>query len=254
MKLNLKLIDVNRNNLKEYPQIVCFTNAKHPDHHIKMDWIREQYEKGLKIKLLFLEEVKGPVGFIEYIPGENCWRAVDAKGFMFIHCLWTNGRKYQHQGLGSALIKEVEKDSTVMNGVAVLTSDKAFMANQEIFLKNGYKIVVTDGKEQLMVKQFKSSKLPEILDHKIKLQEIQDLTIIYSDQCPWVSRFIREIEPLLKERNLLINIIKLNSANEAQQAPSLYSVFNLIYKGKLLADRYISVTRFKNILNKEIKL
>ncbi|MCP4751421.1 MAG: hypothetical protein GY866_11040 [Proteobacteria bacterium] len=42
------------------------------------------------------------------------------------------------------------------------------------------------------------------------------------------------------------------NAEDAQKAPSLYGVFNLIYKGKLLADRNISITRFKNIVKKEI--
>ena len=48
-------------------------------------------------------------------------------------------------------------------------------------------------------------------------------------------------------------IIELKTAEEAQNAPSVYAAFNLIHKGRLLADRYISTTRFKNILNKELK-
>lgn len=250
---NQNIIEVNAENLEDFPQVVCFTNAKHPYHHIKMDWLKKQFKNGLKIKLLFLESEKRPVGFIEYLPGEHCWRAVKAKGYMFIHCLWTHGRRYQQQGLGSILLKEVEKDAVNMNGVAAISSDKAFMANNKIFLKNDYKIVAEEGKEQLMIKQFRTSQLPKFLDHKSKLKEIQDLSIIYSDQCPWVSRFIHEIEPFLQARNLSIKITKMNTAKEAQQAPSLYSVFNLIYKGKILADRYISVTRFKNILNKEVQ-
>lgn len=254
MKLEYDIIDVNADNLNDYPQVVCFTNAKHPYHQIKIDWIREQFEKGLKIKLLFLAGVRRPVGFIEYIPGENCWRAVNATGYMFIHCLWTNGKKYQHQGLGSILIKAAEEDAVDLKGVAVITSDKAFMTNKNIFLKNRYEKVEEYGKEQLLVKQFGPGKLPKLLDYRSKLKEIQDLTIIYSDQCPWVSRFIKDMQPVLKERKLNVELIKLKTAEEAQEAPSLYSVFNLIYKGRILADRYISITRFKNILNKEVKL
>ncbi len=251
MRLSHNVVDINVENFENYPQIVCFTNAKHPYHYIKMNWIREQFEKGLKIKLLFLEEVKNPVGYIEYIPGENCWRAIDAKGYMFIHCLWTNGKKYQHHGLGSILINEVESAAAGMNGVAVLASDRAFMANRNIFLKMGYEAIAEENKDYLMVKQFKQVEMPKLNDYKSIILKYQELSIVYSNQCPWVSRFIKEIEPLIKERKLKINIRKIETAEEAQTAPSLYSVFNLIYKGKLLADRYISVTRFKNILDKE---
>jgi acetyltransferase (GNAT) family protein len=251
MGLKFEIIDVNKNNLSEYPPVVCFTNEKHPYHQIKINWIKEQFSYGLKIKLLFIKEEKKPIGFIEYIPGEFCWRAVDAKGYMFIHCLWTNGKKYQHQGLGSILINEAERDAAEMKGIAVVTSDKAFMTNKAIFLKNGYQIAAVEGKEQLLVKQIKHGSMPGINYHKTKLSEYQDLSIVYSDQCPWVSRFIREIEPVIKEEKLKLNIHKITSYIEAQQAPSIYGVFNLIYQGKILADRYISVTRFKNILKNE---
>lgn len=77
--------------------------------------------------------------------------------------------------------------------------------------------------------------------------------MIYSNQCPWVARFVEEVKPILKEKGLNPAIIELKSAKEAQKAPSLYSAFNLIYNGKLLADRYISTTRFKNIIEKEFR-
>lgn len=105
-------------------------NPKHELYHLKIDWLKQQYKEGLKTKLLDLAGEKKPVGFIEYIPGRYCWRAVDAKGYMFIHCLWTYGKKHQHKGLGRFLIKEVEKDAKAMLGVAVVTRDKSFMANK----------------------------------------------------------------------------------------------------------------------------
>jgi hypothetical protein len=208
----------------------------------------------LKIKLLYLEGVKRPVGFIEYTPGEHCWRGVDAKGYMFIHCLWTNGKKYQHQGLGQLLLREVEKDAEDMLGVAVVTSDKSFMANRHIFMKRGYTVASESGKEQLMVKQFTKGPLPAINDSEGELKKYSELTIVYSRQCPWVARFVEEIKPILEEHKLEPSIIELESAEQAQRAPSLYSAFNLIYNGTLLADRYISTTRFLNIIDKELEL
>jgi len=104
-----------------------------------------------------------------------------------------------------------------------------------------------------MVKQFKEGPLPSINNRENELEKYKGLTIIYSRQCPWVPRFIEEVKPILEEEKLEPTFIELKTADQAQKAPSLCGVFNLIYDGKLLADRYISTTRFLNIVKKEIK-
>jgi len=250
--MNTTVVAVNKNNLSEHPQSICFINPKHELYHKKVDWLHEQFEHGLKIKLLYVEDQKKPVGFVEYLPGERCWRAVDAEGYMFIHCLWTNGKKYQHQGLGNRLLEEVEADAAGLRGVASITSEAAFMASRALFEKNGYSAVETSGPEQLMVKSFGAAPLPTLRNWQGELQKYQDLHIVYSRQCPWVARFIEEVRPILAEYQLEPVITELKTAAEAQHAPSLYSGFNLIYNGKLLADRYISTTRFRNIVKKEL--
>ena len=248
MNFETNIIKITADNIAEHPQVICFINPKHELYHKKIDWLKDQFKNGLTIKLLYVNGEKRPVGFIEYIPGEYCCRAVKAKGYMFIHCLWTNGKKYQHQGLGTLLTDEVETDARNMLGVAAITSDKSFMANKEILIKNGYNTIAESGNEQLMVKQFKGGHLPSINNWQGKLEKYKGLSIVYSKQCPWVARFIEEVKPILEENNLKPSIIELKTAAQAQRAPSLYSVFNLIYNGKLLADRYISITRFKNII------
>ncbi|MBN2030586.1 GNAT family N-acetyltransferase [bacterium] len=252
MNAKTHIVEVTADNIAEHPQAICFINPKHPLYHKKADWLKKQFKNGLKIKLLYIKNEKRAIGFIEYVPGEYCWRSVDAKGYMFIHCLWTNGKKYQHQGLGSLLIQEAEKDARNMLGVAVVTSDESFMANKKIFLKSGYTLMSESGKEQLMVKLFKKGPIPHINDSKSELKKYKGLTIVYSKQCPWVARFIEEVKPILKEKKMNPTVIKLKTPDEAQNSPSLYGVFNLIKDGRLLADRYISTTRFLNILKKEI--
>ena len=246
-------VDVTTDNIADHPQVICFINPKHEFYHTKITWLRQRFKKGLKIKLLYLKGEKKPIGFVEYVPGEHCWRSVSAKGYMFIHCLWTHGKKHQHQGLGTLLIKEVEKDAKGMLGVAVVTSDKSFMVKRAIFEKQGYKLLSESGKEQLLVKQFKKGSMPSINNWQGQLKKHQGLTIIYSAQCPWVPRFIEEVKPILKQKKLNPKIVELKTAAQAQKAPSLYGVFNLIYNGKLLADRYISTTRFLNIVKKDIE-
>jgi hypothetical protein len=240
--------------MADHPMIICYINPKHAYYPLKFEWLKQRFQEGLKIKLLYLEGEKKPVGFIEYVPGESCWRSVDAAGYMFIHCLWTYGKKYQHQGLGGKLLEEVEKDAKGMKGVAAMASDKPFMANRALFLKNGYVIADESGKDQLLMKPLKGGAKPSINNWQAELEKQQDLSIVYTKQCPWVARFMEEVKPIIEEKKLYIRITELTSASQAQKAPSFYSVFNLSYRGKLLADRYVSTTRFKNILEKDLKM
>ena len=45
-------------------------------------------------------------------------------------------------------------------------------------------------------------------------------------------------------------MVDLESWSDAQNAPTPYAIFALIYNGRLLADHQISRTRFRNIMNK----
>ncbi len=253
MNSKIKIIEVTNKNIGEHPNVICFINPKNEFYHKKIEWLEKMFKQGLKIKLLYLDGLKRAVGFVEYVLGKNCWRGVSAKGYMFIHCIWTNGKKFQHQSLGKLLLREVEDDAQDMFGVATITSSGSFMANKNIFIKNGYKIVSESGKEQLLVKSFKKTPLPTFQKKSDVLAQYRGLIMIYSKQCPWVARFINEVKPFLQKLKLTPKIIEINSATQAQNSPSTYSTFNLIYDGKILADRYISTTRFMNIIKKEVK-
>jgi len=104
------------------------------------------------------------------------------------------------------------------------------------------------------VKKVKKGPLPKFTNWEQQLNDYQGLNIIYSKQCPWIIRSIKELAETAKSNGLTLNITELVSAQQAQNAPSIYSVFNLVHDGKLLADHYISNTRFRNILKKELKL
>jgi len=251
-----KIIEINEKNLADYPQVICFINPKHEHHDLKIDWLKNRFKEGLKIKLLQTESDRKIAGFIEYIPGAYAWRAVNAKNYLFIHCLWVYPNKNKNKGLGSALVDEVIKDAQKqkMNGVAVVTSDGSFMAKKDLFIKNEFDLIEEKGGFQLLAKNF--SKIitpPSFTNNENALKKYQGWYIIYSKQCPWVARFIEEVKPIIKKQGLKINFHEIKTAKEAQNTPSIYSVFNLIKDGKILADRYISTTRFLNII-KRVKI
>jgi ribosomal protein S18 acetylase RimI-like enzyme len=250
----MEIVKVDKSNLENHPGVICFINKKNPAHPIKKEWLQKRFSEGFQIKLIYSSDPKELVGFIEYVPGEFAWRAVSAKEYMFIHCIWIYPNKNKNRGFGSHLIEECinEAKKNNFNGVATVTGKNAFMAGSSLFLKNGFKKISDDGKgNDLLALNFKNSNPPVINDWKSKLQTFNGLQIVYSKQCPWVARMVEEIQNTPELEKTGLQISELKTPEEAQNAPSMYATFNLIYNGKLLADRYISMTRFKNILKKE---
>jgi len=94
-----RIITIDRNNLADYPDCICFINANHPSHSLKTEWVENRLSEELRIKLLYLPNQKKAAGFIEYIPGENVWRAVSAKGYLFIHCIYIYPNANKNKGL-----------------------------------------------------------------------------------------------------------------------------------------------------------
>lgn len=250
----MKIISINQENIGQYPP-TCFLNPNNEGYKIKHEWLKKRFSEGMRIKLLYLENEKKSSGFIEYVPGEYAWRAVEAKGYMFIHCIWITPNKNKEQGYGSLLIEECIKDAKKegLLGAAVISSEGSFMAGKDIFLKNGFNSIESAKPSfELMVKSLKKGLLPKFKNWEKQLSKFKGLNVIYSNQCPWVSRSIAELTETARERGLELKVKELKTAKQAQSAPSVYGIFNLVYNGKLLVDHYISNRRFQNILDKEL--
>lgn len=255
MNSNINIIDVTPDNIFRFAP-TCFLNPENKGYQTKLKWLRKRFSEGLKIKLLHFGKEKKCQGFIEYVPGEYAWRAIDAKGYMFIHCIWVSPNKNKRKGHGSLIVKECIKDARKQGkyGVAVVTSEGSFMAGNDLFLKNGFRSVSKMKPSfHLMVKQFKKGPLPKFTDWEKQLSKYKGLNIVYSNQCPWVARSIEDLKDISEKKGLKLKIIELKTAKQAQEAPSIYAVFNLINNGELLADHYISNRRFQNIISKELK-
>ena len=249
----IEIININKDNIKEYQKgISCFLNPNHESVGIKLDWIYERFKEGLKIKLIFSKKENKVIGFIEYINGENAWRAIDAKNYYFIHCIWVSPNKEKNKGYGSLLVKEVIKDAEKEGklGVAVITSEGSFMAGNELFLKNGFKSIDYSKPFDLMVKSQKKDNLPKFNDWEKQIKNYKGWNLVYSNQCPWVARSIKELGEVAKKNNINLQFTEIKNAKQAQNAPSIYATFNLIYDGKLIVDHYISQRRFQNIIDK----
>ncbi|MCK4311147.1 MAG: GNAT family N-acetyltransferase [Candidatus Cloacimonetes bacterium] len=251
---NVKIIDTNTENICEYG-FCGYKNIKNEEYRRKLDWLKQRFSEGMRFKVLHSED-DGDIGFIEYIPGKYTWRAIEATGYMVIHCIAVNG-KYKGKGYGSLLLDSCLQDAKKENkhGVAVVTSKSTFMAGKELFQKNGFELVQEAPPcFELFVKKIKTNApSPKFKgDWEKKLGKYgSGLTIIRSSQCPYTLKNVNEIvEVSQKNYGIKANLIELKNCIEAQNAPSAYGVFGIIYNGKLIAEHPISKKRFTNIMEK----
>jgi ribosomal protein S18 acetylase RimI-like enzyme len=247
------IVSVTPENLKDHPQFICFINPKHPAYPFKVEWYQKRYQEGLRINLLYPADENKAAAYIEFVPGEKAWRPVFAPKYLFIHCIWVSPDKNKHKGYGSTLIQHCINQAKTMGkkGVAVITSNDSFMAEKQLFEKNGFSIVEASKDHELLAYPLADSGIPKMINYKAQLANYQGLHIVYSAQCPWVARFVDEVMNSDVYQHLPINYTELKTPEEAQLAPSFYGTFSLIYNGKLLVAHYISITRFNNILKKE---
>ncbi len=254
----IKIVDTNADNILKYG--VCgYKNIKRAGYPEKIEWLKERFMEGLRIKTLYSEN-DGTQGMIEYIPGEYCWRPVEADGYMFIHCIFSGfKRTYKGKGYGSLLLKECLEDAKKenMHGVTVVTRKGSFMAGNELFVKNGFEVVDTAPPDfELLVKKFdnvqSTPKFKENLGEELSNYG-KGLTIIRADQCPYTVKNVREICKTAKEKyGIEPNIINLKSYQEAQYNQCAFGTFSIVYNGKIISHHPISNTRFVNIMNKII--
>jgi hypothetical protein len=245
------LVKVGPQNLPECG-IGCLTNPKNPGYSCKVEWLRERFADGLRF-LLFRDEKGKPLGLLEYVPGEYAWRPVDARGWLFVHCLWVYPAGQKVGGLGGRLIRACVEEARTSRarGVAAMVSDGPWMAGKELFLRNGFRQVAEADRFQLVTRRLREGREPRFRDIRRELARCRGLHVVYSPQCPMVPKSVSDLTEMAAEEGLELKVTRLRSAREAQRAPTYYGVFNLIWNGRVLSDHYVSKARFRNLLRKE---
>jgi len=253
VKVNMaKIIDINEENIDEQEMFCKKTKKKLPGYQSKLKWMKERFKEGLKYKLLIVKEGDKETsrGMIEYIPGEYNWRGIQTDGWMVIHCLWVVGKHKKH-GHGSSLLQEAIRDAKEagMHGVVGMSAEKGgWLPKRNIYLNNGFKKV--DGMEpyfELYAYIF-SDKAPKPKFYPMsddKISEYSDgVTILYSDQCPYVVDLVEELNDEFKDKKDRLKTIKINSCKEAQQNSVYpYGTYCIICNGE--KTLYVHQTRKK---------
>ena len=248
----LTLETVRPDNL-ETCGIGCLVNSKNPGYRAKAAWLRDRFAEGLRF-LLFRDDRGKPLAFLEYVPGKFACRPVDADGWLLVHCLWVYPPGQRIGGLGGRLIEaclDRARESRA-RGVAALVSDGPWMAGKQIFLKHGFEVVAAVDRFQLIAHRQRRGHLPRVRDITHRLKDYRGLHVVYAPQCPMLHKSVTDLSQMAGEYGLTLQVTELHSAREAQEAPSYYGVYSLIWNGRLLSDHYVSKGRFRNILKNDI--
>ena len=161
---------------------------------------------------------------------------VDAEGYLFVHCLWNHSRNHQRQGWGGAMLAACVEDAKKfgLRGVAVLARESPWAAGRGVYLANGFEAVSTAPPDfELLVRRLKPRAAAPAFrgDWERKLARYgRGLTIVRSNQCPYIVKFAREIaESAERDYGYRPVTVELTSCRDAQDAPTPYAVFALIH-------------------------
>lgn len=257
---NAQIIDLTPENIADYGVCGYKDVAKHLELRNKIQWFGQYYPQGLRIKALTIK-TEGYQGMLEYIPGEYAHRPVRAKGYLFIHCIFVGFKSTCKQhGYASAMLQTIVEEARQkqLAGLAVVTRKSAFMAGSDIFLKNGFRVVdqAKPDFELLALKFDEAAENPhfrhEIINHADG--NPAGLTVMRSFQCPYTEKNIKAILEAAKgEFGLEANLVEMADFEAAQNCPSPFGSFCLIYQGEVLSHHPISSTRFANIMRQKLK-
>ena len=210
---DIEIIDLTPENIADYGVCGYKDVEKHLELRRKIDWFREYYPKGLRIKAL-ISKKGGYQGMLEYIPGKYAHRPVDAEGYIFIHCIFVGFKtEFKGKGYASSLLDVCIEESKSLNmyGVAVVTRKGSFMARSEIFIKKGFIPVDTAKPDfELFVLKFNKT----ATDPKFKTFTLDKydngLTIMRSAQCPYS---VKNVDAILKTTGKLKIKAKIGRAS-----------------------------------------
>lgn len=253
-----KFIELNTQNIAE-EHICCAISDKKcaKSYELKKEWLKNEFENGFVFRRI---NDRAKV-FIEYGPAEKAWIPITAPNFFILGCFWVSG-KYKGKGLGKALLSEVFKDAKKQkkDGIATVVGTKKyhFMSDTKWLLKQDFKECDTTsaGFSLLYYPLNDKAKTPQF-NTQAKLEEASEkngYVVYYSNRCPYTEYHVKEsLLETAEKRKINVKLIKLETMEQAQSAPTPATIFSLFYNGKFLTtDLSVCMdSRFDKIVSKK---
>lgn len=253
-----KIITLDKSNINREHICCAISDAKCKDsYELKKDWLKKEFDNGYIFRRI---DARAKV-FIEYGPAEKGWVPIDAPNYLLINCFWVSGQ-YKGQGYGKELLRLAIEDakSQGKDGLVTVvgTTKFHFMSDTKWLLKQGFETCekLSSGFSLLVKKINLKANNPKFKD-SVKSGECNDkngLVVYYSNRCPFSEyHVVNSLTKTTKKRKLPLKIIKLETMEQAQSAPTPATIFSLFHNGKFITTDLSSCldSRFDKVTEKE---
>jgi GNAT superfamily N-acetyltransferase len=225
-------------------------------YQLKKDWLTGEFEKGYVFRRL---DARAKV-FIEFGPAETAWVPISAPNYLMIGCFWVSG-KYKKHGHGKALLQAALSAAEKQNkaGLVTVVGKKKFhfMSDTKWLLRQGFEIQeTTPAGFCLISKSLKENSPKPVFKDSVKSGECPEkkgLAAYYANRCPYSEYHVQNsLVETAEKRGLPLKIIKLETMEAAQAAPTPATIFSLFLDGEFVTTD-ISVcmdSRFDKIMSK----
>lgn len=252
----MNIITLTHQNIaKEH--LCCTLSSKATETGVaaKKEWLKCRIEDGLRFKKL---DVRGKV-FIEYLPAENAWVPIEAKGYMFINCFWVAG-SYKGKGYGKQLLAECEDEAKELGykGVTIIVGNKKrpFLSDKAFMIRQGYEVCdKCPPYFELLVKHFDkditSPSFKECTKHGMG-EGIHGIDIFYTAQCPYAVPYAKMLEPIILESDYPVRTYQIKTKEMAQEHIAPVTTYSVFINGKFYTQEILTPERLRKLIE-EIK-
>lgn len=252
-----KIIRIDNTNIdKEH--ICCAISDKKctEGYALKKEWLRQQFDHGYVFRRI---NARAKV-FIEYGPAEFGWAPIQAHNYLLVNCFWVSGQ-YKKQGYGKELLRLALDDakSQGKHGLVSIAGVKKFhfMSDTKWLIRQGFEIIEQlDNGLCLLVKKINTDAENPQFKHSVASPNAipqKGITVYYSNRCPFTEFHVHtSLSETAQKRNIPLNIVKLDTMEKAQQAPTPATLFSLYYNEQFITTD-VSVcmdSRFDKIMEK----
>ncbi|MDF2545944.1 MAG: acetyltransferase [Anaerosolibacter sp.] len=248
----MDIISVNNSNI-DTEHICCAITDKKGENCVssKKAWMKEQFEDGLVFKKL---DARGKV-FIEYMPAENAWSPIIADGYMFINCFWVSGQ-FKGQGYSTKLLDACISDAKIQNkkGLVIVSSKKKmpFLSDPKHLRHKGFEVCDTaEPYFELLYLPFEKNVEKPSFKECCKKGKIEKggMVLYYSNQCPHTEKYAPLIADIAKSRGVNLELIKYQTKEQAQHAPTPFTTYGFFCDGKFVTNEIFSDNKFVKFLD-----
>lgn len=176
---------------------------------------------------------------------------------MFINCFWVSGQ-FKGQGCGNKLLEECIMDAKQQNkkGLVILSSKKKmpFLSDPKYLKYKGFKTCdIAEPYYELLYFPFDENEVKPKFKECCKNGTINEkgMVLYYSNQCPHTDKYALLTKDIAQLKKIKFSLIKYESKQQAQNAPSPFTTYSLFYDGKFVTNEILSENKFKKFLEKK---